>query len=100
MAKFDDPTDGKTEKYGWIKSGFIELPEPPAATTTGVVTARSLHIRKDHNNSSAEVQGLRKGEKVTIKEIWSDGKDTWAKLDTDRWAAIESNSETLIEGVF
>jgi hypothetical protein len=102
MAKFDDPTNAKTEEFGWIKSGFIELPEPPAATTTGVVTARSLQIRKDHSTGSATVagSGFRKGQEVTILEIWSDGKDTWAKLAPDQWAAIESNGETLIEGVF
>jgi hypothetical protein len=101
MAKlFDEPANVEHYKYGFIESRFIVPPEPPAATTTGVVTARSLHIRKDHNNSSAEVRGLRNGEKVTIKKIWSDGKDTWAQLDNDGWAAIESNGETLIEGVF
>ena len=94
-----EPTKVEYYKYGFIESNFIVPPESPAAITTGVVTARSLHIRKDHNNSSAEVGGLREGEKVTIKEIWSDGKDTWAKLDTDRWAAIEINRKTLIEGV-
>jgi hypothetical protein len=102
MAKFDDPTDVEDEKMGFIESRFIELPEPLAETTQGVVTASSLQIRKDHSTRSATVagSGLREGGKVTIQEIWSDGKDTWAKLADDQWAAIESNGETLIEGVF
>jgi hypothetical protein len=68
-----------------------------AAPKKGVVAVRSLHIRKDHSTTSAEVGGLTKGNEVTILETWSDGKNTWAKLGPDRWAAIVYNGETLIK---
>ena len=68
-----------------------------AAPKKGVVTVRSLHIRKDHSTTSAEVGGLTKGNEVTVLETWSDGKNTWAKLGPDRWAAIVYNGETLIK---
>jgi len=68
-----------------------------AAQKKGVVAVRSLHIRKDHSTTSAEVGGLTKGNEVTILETWSDGKNTWAKLGPDRWAAIVYNGETLIK---
>jgi hypothetical protein len=63
----------------------------------GTVKVRSLQIRKDHSMSSAEVDGVTIGEKVTILDTWSDGKNTWAKLGPERWAAIIYNGETLIE---
>ena len=68
-----------------------------AAPKKGVVNVRSLHIRKDHSTSAAEVGGLTNGDEVTILETWSDGKNTWAKLGPDRWAAIEYNGDTLIK---
>ena len=68
-----------------------------AAPKKGVVAVRSLHIRKEHSTTSAEVGGLTHGEEVTILETWSDGKNTWAKLGPDRWAAIIYNGETLIK---
>jgi len=63
----------------------------------GTVLARSLHIRKEHNSGAAEVGGLVKGNEVTILETWSDGKNTWARLGPDQWAAIVYNGETYIE---
>jgi len=68
-----------------------------AAPKKGVVNVRSLHIRKDHSTTSAEVGGLTHGKEVTILETWSDGKNTWAKLGPDQWAAIIYNGETLIK---
>jgi len=68
-----------------------------AAPKKGVVNVRSLHIRKEHSTTSAEVGGLIHGQEVTILETWSDGKNTWAKLGPDRWAAIVYNGETLIK---
>jgi colicin import membrane protein len=68
-----------------------------AAPKKGIVNVRSLHIRKDHSTTSAEVGGLSHGDEVTILETWSDGKNTWAKLGPDRWAAIVYNGETLIK---
>jgi membrane protein involved in colicin uptake len=68
-----------------------------ATPKKGVVAVRSLHIRKDHSTTSAEVGGLTNGKEVTILETWSDGKNTWAKLGPDQWAAIVHNGETLIK---
>jgi hypothetical protein len=68
-----------------------------AAPKKGVVNVRSLHIRKDHSTTSAEVGGLTHGDEVTILDTWSDGKNTWAKLGPDQWAAIVYNGETLIK---
>jgi membrane protein involved in colicin uptake len=68
-----------------------------AAPKKGVVTARSLHIRKDHNANSAEVGGLIKGNEVTILETWTDGTNTWARLGPDQWAAIHYKGETYID---
>lgn len=63
----------------------------------GVVTVRSLHIRKDHSANSAEVGGLVKGNEVTFTETWTDGKNTWVKLGPDQWAAMIYNGETYIQ---
>ena len=41
--------------------------------------------------------GLRKGERVTILNTWTDGENTWAQLGPERWAAIEHNGEALID---
>jgi hypothetical protein len=68
-----------------------------AAPKKGVVTARSLHIRKDHDTKSAEVGGLVKGNEVTWTETWTDGKNTWVKLGPDQWAAMIYNGETYIQ---
>jgi hypothetical protein len=67
-----------------------------AAPKKGVVTVRSLRIRADHNTSSEVVAGLVDGDEVTILSTWSDGKDTWAKLDKG-WAAMIYDGETYIK---
>lgn len=67
-----------------------------AAPKKGVVTVRSLRIRADHNTTSEVVGGLVDGQEVTILSTWSDGKDTWAKLDKG-WAAMVYNGETYIK---
>ena len=76
---------------------FAERAAVAAAPKKGVVNVRSLHIRKDHSTTSAEVGGLTHGQEVTILETWSDGKNTWAKLGPDQWAAIVYNGDTLIK---
>jgi hypothetical protein len=63
----------------------------------GVVLVASLHVRKDHSTTSETMAGLSKGDKVTIISTWTDGKNTWAQLGPDRWAAIEHNGKTMIE---
>ena len=75
----------------------IAVKAAAAAPKKGVVNVRSLHIRKEHSTTSAEVGGLTHGEEVTILETWSDGKNTWAKLGPDQWAAIVYNGDTLIK---
>jgi len=67
-----------------------------AAPKKGVVTVRSLRIRADHNTTSEVVAGLVDGDEVTILSTWSDGKDTWAKLDKG-WAAMVYDGETYIK---
>jgi len=67
-----------------------------AAPKKGVVTTRSLRVRKDHSTASEVVAGLVDGNEVTILETWSDGKNTWAKLEHG-WAAMVYNGETYIK---
>jgi ATPase subunit of ABC transporter with duplicated ATPase domains len=67
-----------------------------AAPKKGVVTVRSLRIRADHNTTSEVVAGLVDGDEVSILSTWSDGKNTWAKLDKG-WAAMVYNGETYIK---
>jgi septal ring factor EnvC (AmiA/AmiB activator) len=67
-----------------------------AAPKKGVVTVRSLRIRADHNTKSEVVGGLVDGDEVTILSTWSDGTDTWAKLDKG-WAAMVYDGETYIK---
>jgi hypothetical protein len=67
-----------------------------AAPKKGIVTVRSLRIRADHNTSSEVVAGLVDGDEVMILSTWSDGKDTWAKLDKG-WAAMIYDGETYIK---
>ena len=63
----------------------------------GVVTVRSLHIRKDHSTTAETVAGLVKDDEVTFTETWTDGKNTWVKLGPDKWAAMIYNGETYIK---
>ena len=67
-----------------------------AAPQTGIVSTCSLRVRKNHNTSSAVVGILVDGNQVTILGTWSDGKDTWAKLEHG-WAAMVYNGETYIK---
>ena len=67
-----------------------------AAPKKGIVTVRSLRIRADHNTTSEVVAGLVDGDEVSILSTWSDGKNTWAKLDKG-WAAMVYNGETYIK---
>lgn len=66
-----------------------------AGPKKGIVTVRSLRIRADHNTASEVVGGLVDGNEVTILSTWSDGKDTWARLDKG-WAAMVYDGETYI----
>jgi hypothetical protein len=67
-----------------------------AALRTGIVITRSLRVHKDHNTSSQVVAGLVEGNQVIILGTWSDGKDTWAKLENG-WVAMVFNGETFIK---
>ncbi len=68
-----------------------------AAPKKGTVQVRSLHIRADHSAESQGVGGLVAGNEVTILETWTDGKNTWAKIGPDQWAAMIYNGETYIK---
>lgn len=74
----------------------VEKAAAETATKKGIVTVRSLRIRADHNTTSEVVAGLVDGDEVTIHSTWSDGKDTWAKLDKG-WAAMVYDGETYIK---
>jgi hypothetical protein len=63
----------------------------------GTVVVDSLRIRKDHNTSAEVVAGLAYGNKVKVLDTWTDGKNTWAKIGPDQWAAIEHNGKKMIE---
>jgi len=63
----------------------------------GIVTTRSLRVRKDHNTDAPVVDGLDEGKEVQILEIWTDGKNTWAKIGTDKWAAMVYDGQTLMK---
>lgn len=71
-------------------------PASIATPTKGIVTVRSLRIRADHNTTSEVVGGLLAGDEVSILSTWSDGKDTWVKLDKG-WAAMLYDGETYIK---
>jgi len=74
----------------------VEKAAAATAPKKGIVTVRSLRIRADHNTTSEVVGGLVDGNEVTIHSTWSDGKDTWAKLDNG-WAAMVYDGETYIK---
>jgi hypothetical protein len=63
----------------------------------GIVTTRSLRVRKDHDTSAAVVEGLDEGKEVQILETWTDGKNTWAKIGPDKWAAMIYDGQTLMK---
>jgi hypothetical protein len=96
-AKAQAEAEAARKKGAELKARMQTERAATAAPKKGVVAVRSLHIRKDHSTTSAEVGGLTHGEEVTIVETWTDGKNTWAKLGPDRWAAIEYNGDTLIK---
>jgi hypothetical protein len=71
--------------------------EKAAQPKKGIVYVRSLRVRKDHNTDSEVVAGLVAGNEVIILETYIDGKNIWAKIGPDQWAAIEYEGETLIK---
>ena len=86
------------EKAARVKAAQEKLAAARAAAAPkkGVVTTRSLRIRADHNTKAEVVAGLVNGDEVTILSTWTDGKNTWAKLDRG-WAAMVYNGETYIK---
>ncbi|HSL28476.1 MAG TPA: SH3 domain-containing protein [Anaerolineales bacterium] len=74
----------------------FEAVKAAAAPKKGIVTIKSLRIRADHNTTSKVVGGLVDGNEVSILSTWSDGKNTWAKLDKG-WAAMVYDGETYIK---
>jgi hypothetical protein len=74
----------------------IEAAKAAAAPRKGVVTIKSLRIRAEHNTTSEVVAGLVDGNEVSVLSTWSDGKNTWAKLDKG-WAAMVYDGKTYIK---
>lgn len=72
-------------------------PTPAVQLKKGVVAVKSLRIRKDHDTKSDMVGGLVLGDEVTVLGTWTDGKNTWAKLGPDQWAAMVYDGETYIK---
>ena len=68
-----------------------------AAMKKGVVQVKSLYIRKDHTTAAQSTGGLVKGNEVIIYETWTDGKNTWARIGIDQWAAMIYDGETYIK---
>jgi hypothetical protein len=83
----------KIEKMAADKAAAMKA----AAPKKGIVTVRSLRVRKEHSTDSLMVAGLVDGNEVTIYETWTDGKDTWARIGPDQWAAMVYNGETYIK---
>jgi hypothetical protein len=100
-ANFQAGTNATATGTAARPPGFAS-PLPGAGTSVGTarkgtVLTRSLHVRKDHSTKSETMAGLVKGNKVDIIGTWSDGKNTWAQLAPDRWAAIVYDGQTLIQ---
>ena len=68
-----------------------------ATPKQGTVMVRSLRVRKGHSKADPVVAGLVKGQKVTVQATFTDGKDTWAQLGPDQWAAVVYNGEAMID---
>ena len=79
------------------RASSLHFSQAASAAKKGTVAVKSLHIRKDHSPNSEGVGGLVVGNEVIILETWTDGKDTWAKLGPDQWAAMTYNGETYIK---
>jgi hypothetical protein len=84
------------DERGAALRATVEKAAAATAPKKGVVTVRSLRIRADHNTTSEVVAGLVDGDEVTILSTWSDGNNTWAKLDKG-WAAMVYDGETYIK---
>ena len=87
-----------TEKAAESREAAVKaaMNKAAAAPKKGIVAVRSLRIRADHNTTSEVVAGLVDGNEVTILDTWTDGKDTWAKLENG-WAAMVYDGETYIK---
>ena len=70
--------------------------EAAAAPKNVVVTVRNLRVHADHFTYSEIVAGVAHGDEVNIASTWSDGKNTWAKLDQG-WAVMVYDGETYIQ---
>ena len=93
-------TKAAAEKAAFTRSAALRNTVEKAAAATapkkGVVTTKSLRIRADHTTKSEVVAGLVDGNEVSILSTWSDGKNTWAKLDKG-WAAMVHDGKTYIK---
>ena len=85
------------ERADAVKAAMDKAPaQKTAASKKGIVTVRSLRVRADHNTTAEVVAGLVNGNEVTILDTWTDGKDTWVKLENG-WAAMVYDDETYIK---
>jgi hypothetical protein len=70
---------------------------PSITKRTGKVLVRSLRVRSGHGKESPVVAGLVKDQKVEVTATWTDGKDTWAQLGPDQWAAVIYDGKAMID---
>lgn len=96
MRDMTEKTDATRATVQKAATERIEATRAAAAPKKGVVTIKSLRIRADHNTTSKVVAGLVDGNEVSILSTWSDGKNTWAKVDKG-WAAMVYDGETYIK---
>lgn len=75
----------------------VEGPGPDAPQLRGIVLARGVEARRDHNIWAEVMGGFSKGEQVTVFETWTDGESTWVQLGPERWVDIEQDGEPVIE---
>jgi hypothetical protein len=97
MEKFEGKMNTPQAKSSDAMKDFVSKAVVLKSNKKGTVIVRSLHIRKDHSAKSEGVGGLVAGNEVTIFETWTDGKDTWARIGDDQWAAMIYNGETYIK---
>lgn len=74
---------GYTNK-GWISMSYVKMDNADDKSTTGTITAESLHIRKEATKESDSVGTYKKGDTVKILET----KDGWARTDKG-WISLK-----------
>ena len=72
-------------------------PDSSSRQVHAIVLERGLPLLREPNPMAETMAKLRKGEKITILNTWTDGEDTWVQLGPERWATIEQDGVVVIE---